>query len=299
FTLLTSSTGYLPGIGQEFYGGATDQVAQNVVLEAYSVHQDVTVTATGIPTPIEQTSSAVTQIPQEALATLADLPEALRQSPGVFVAQQGQYGGVTSLFVRGGSSTANEVLIDGIPAIDVGGTFDFGTVSTTGLAGLEIYRGPNSALYGTDAGASVVNLETPRGTARSLQVDDRRACIRSVECGVGTAINLKTGHPSGRDGAEVKGPAHVDCGNAVDQHFIRGRASAAHKQRRDAAVLPLLRDKHAGRLAQGLGQIGKSCKRFLWDLRYRGTSLFDGRGDARCGNGHILVNAVGLEYDVL
>ena len=72
---------------------------------------------------------------------------------------------MTSLFVRGGNSTANEVLIDGIPAVDVGGTFDFGTVSSTGLAGLELYRGPNSALYGTDAGASVVNLETPRGTA--------------------------------------------------------------------------------------------------------------------------------------
>ena len=171
FTLLTSSTGYLPGIGLEFFGSATDQIAQNVVLEAYSVHQDVTVTATGIPTPVEQTSSAVTQIPQQALATLADLPDVLRLSPGVYVAQQGQYGGVTSLFVRGGSSTANEVLIDGIPAIDVGGTFDFGTVSTTGLAGLEIYRGPNSALYGTDAAASVVNLETPRGTATRPVID--------------------------------------------------------------------------------------------------------------------------------
>ena len=79
--------------------------------------------------------------------------------------QTGQTGGVTSLFVRGGNSTANQVLIDGIPAEDVGGTFDFGTVSCTGVAGLEMYRGPNSALYGTDAGASVVNLETPRGSS--------------------------------------------------------------------------------------------------------------------------------------
>ena len=78
---------------------------------------------------------------------------------------------VTSLFVRGGNSTANEVLIDGVPAVDVGGTFDLGTVSTTGLAGVEIYRGPNSALYGTDAGASVVNLETPRGTATKPVID--------------------------------------------------------------------------------------------------------------------------------
>ena len=91
--------------------------------------------------------------------------DALRQSPGVAVVQTGQYGGLTSLFVRGGNSTANQVLIDGISADDVGGTFDFGTISTTGLAGLELYRGPNSALFGTDAGASVLNLETPRGSA--------------------------------------------------------------------------------------------------------------------------------------
>ena len=47
--------------------------------------------------------------------------------------QTGQTGGVTSLFVRGGNSTANHVLIDGITANDVGGIFDFGTVSSTGL----------------------------------------------------------------------------------------------------------------------------------------------------------------------
>src|SRR5665213_393761 len=164
FTLLTSAAGFLPAIGEDFYGGVTDEVAQNVVIQTYTVHQDVTVTATGVPTSVEQTSSAVTQIPRAELATLPDITDALRLSPGTFVVQSGQYGGVTSLFVRGGNSTANEVLVDGIPAVDVGGTFDFGTVSTTGLAGLEIYRGPNSALYGTDAGASVVNLTTPRGT---------------------------------------------------------------------------------------------------------------------------------------
>ena len=66
--------------------------------------------------------------------------------------------------MRGGNSTANLVLIDGIPADDVGGVFDFGTVSSTAIGRIEMYRGPNSALYGTDAGASVITLNTPRGT---------------------------------------------------------------------------------------------------------------------------------------
>jgi iron complex outermembrane receptor protein/vitamin B12 transporter len=162
FVLLTSAAGFYPGIGQPFYGGATDEVTQDVVLETGSVHEEVTVTATGLATPVPQTSAAVTLIAGEELATAAGVVDALRQSPGLDVVQTGQMGGVTSLFVRGGNSTANEVTIDGIPADDVGGTFDFGTVA---LAGLEVYRGPNSALYGTDAGASVVSLETPRGTS--------------------------------------------------------------------------------------------------------------------------------------
>ena len=72
-----------------------------------------------------------------------------------------------SLFVRGGPSDGNKVLIDGVPAEDVGGSFDYGTVSSTGIGSIELYRGPNSALYGTDSQASVVNIATPRGTSRS------------------------------------------------------------------------------------------------------------------------------------
>jgi iron complex outermembrane receptor protein/vitamin B12 transporter len=164
FVLLTSSATFSPNVGQDFYGGSTDEITQNIVLEVGSVHEEITVTATGVPTPIEQSSAAVTLIPQTELATTVGIVDALRQSAGVDVVQTGQAGGVTSLFVRGGNSTANQVLIDGIPADDVGGTFDFGTVSSTAMAGLEVYRGPNSALWGTDAGASVVNLETPRGS---------------------------------------------------------------------------------------------------------------------------------------
>ena len=165
FTLLTSAATFTPGISTDFYGGRTDVVTRNVTLEIASVTAEVSVTATGIPTPIQQISSAVTIIPQSDLITRVGIVEDLRQSPGVVVVQTGQAGGVASLFVRGGNSTANKVLIDGVTANDVGGTFDFGTVSSTGLTGLELYRGSNSALYGTDAVASVVNLETPRGSS--------------------------------------------------------------------------------------------------------------------------------------
>jgi iron complex outermembrane receptor protein/vitamin B12 transporter len=163
FILLTSAATFTPGIGQSFYGGRTDIVTRNVTLEIASVTAQVTVTATGIPTPIQQASSAINLIPFTALQTRVGIVDDLRQSPGVNVVLSGQYGGVASLFVRGGNSDANKVMIDGITSEDVGGRFDFGTVSSTALDGFELYRGPNSVLYGSDAGASVVNFSTPRG----------------------------------------------------------------------------------------------------------------------------------------
>jgi vitamin B12 transporter len=172
FTLLTSAPAYFPAIGEDFYGGRTDVLTRDSVLEASSYHEVVTVTATGMPTPVEQTSSAVTLIPERDLAARVGVVDELRQSAGVAVVQTGQAGGVTSLFVRGGNSDANKVLIDGIPAEDVGGRFDFGTVSSTGIgasgkseAAIELYRGPDSVIYGSDASASVVSFTTPRGIA--------------------------------------------------------------------------------------------------------------------------------------
>jgi iron complex outermembrane receptor protein/vitamin B12 transporter len=164
FTLLGSAPKFLPAIGQDFYGGATDVLQQDVVLAANTVRQDITVTATGIATPLPQLTAPVTVIPGEALALDIGVNDAIRQTPGAFVVQTGQTGGVTSLFLRGGNSTANLVTVDGIPAEDVGGIFDYGTVSSTAIARIEVVRGPDSAVYGTDAGAGVVAIATPRGT---------------------------------------------------------------------------------------------------------------------------------------
>ncbi len=163
FSLEGSAAGFLPGVGQEFFARTLDVVEKDVVLAANTVRQDITVTATGIPTPLPQLTAPVTVLDGTAFALDIGVAEELRQTLGAFVVQTGQTGGVTSLFMRGGDSTANLVLIDGVPADDVGGTFDFGTVSSTAVGRMELYRGPDSAMYGTDAGASVITLDTPRG----------------------------------------------------------------------------------------------------------------------------------------
>jgi vitamin B12 transporter len=222
FVLLTSSTAFYPGIGQDFYGGATDEIVQNIVLEAASVQEKVTVTATGLPTPVEQASSAVTRIPDSAFATSVDLVDALRQSDGVDVVQEGQMGGVTSLFVRGGNSDANKVLIDGITAEDVGGRFDFGTVSSSGVTGLEIYRGPDSVLYGSDAASSTISFTTPRGSD-----------LKPVLNYTGTAGNFHTYQNEGTVSGAYKradylaGYSRVDTSNALpNDEYHSGTAVA-------------------------------------------------------------------------
>ncbi|HEX7158586.1 MAG TPA: TonB-dependent receptor, partial [Edaphobacter sp.] len=165
FVLVTTASGFAIGIGKDFYGGRTDIITHNVTLDLASVTTQITVTATGIPTPIQQASSAISLIPKTDLATRVGIVDDLRQAPGQVAVQTGQYGGVASLFVRGGNSDANKVLIDGVSAEDVGGRFDFGNVSTTALDDIEIHRGPNSVLYGSDAASSVVNFVTPRGSS--------------------------------------------------------------------------------------------------------------------------------------
>lgn len=164
FTLLTSAGGYLPAVGTDFYGGAVDIVSKDVTMARDTVRQEVSVTATGMPTPLPQLTVPVSVIPGENLATRFDVVQELRQAPGVYFVQTGQAGSQTSLFLRGGQSDATKVTIDGVSAEDVGGTFDWGTVSSTGVSGMEINRAANSALYGSNALTGVVSLTTPRGT---------------------------------------------------------------------------------------------------------------------------------------
>jgi vitamin B12 transporter len=147
-----------------FYAGVLDQHQQDVVLEPARVNQQVVVTATGTPTPQAQVSGAITEELAPEYRNRALLTDALRQAPGLFVVQQGQYGGIASLFVRGGNSTANRVVLDGVPIENIGGTFDYADLAATGIRSFEIYRGANSTLYGSDAAAGVVSLETPRGS---------------------------------------------------------------------------------------------------------------------------------------
>ncbi len=89
--------------------------------------------------------------------------EVLRGLPGVEVSQAGRYGGATGVYVRGGGSSYNLVMVDGIELNQFGGAFDFAPIPANGVDRVEVTRGPESALYGPNAVTSVINIITTQG----------------------------------------------------------------------------------------------------------------------------------------
>lgn len=130
-----------------------------------SPHHELTVTATRTPTEVRELGRSVSVINAQEIEALGakDLSEVLKTVTGFNVAQTGSFGGQTSLFVRGGESNFNLVLVDGVQVNAPGGSFDFSSLSTSNIEKVEIVRGPASVLYGANAATSVINIITQKG----------------------------------------------------------------------------------------------------------------------------------------
>jgi len=144
----------------------------DIKLRLTATPQTVEVTAARTPVQSDETGSAVTGLDAGALETMQPVEEAdaVRFLPGAVVNNAGRRGGLASLFVRGGDSRYNEVLIDGVVVNDPGGTFDFGVVPMVGVDRLEFMRGANSTLYGSDAMTSVVQMWSSNGTTHTPEL---------------------------------------------------------------------------------------------------------------------------------
>ena len=127
------------------------------------------VTETAIPKPIDQVASTITVVTREEIEArgIQSLEEALRAVPGVDVVRTGGPGGRASLLIRGGRDEHVLVLIDGIEMNDpmeFGRSFDAGLLALDDIDRIEILRGPQSALYGSNAMSGVVQIFTRRGS---------------------------------------------------------------------------------------------------------------------------------------
>ncbi|HET8760146.1 MAG TPA: TonB-dependent receptor [Nitrospiria bacterium] len=141
--------------------------AQGVHAQQPKRDADIVVTATRLPTPAAEVASSVTVITREEIErkqqrTLADV---LRDVPGLSLVQTGGPGGLTSVFMRGTNANHTKVFIDGIDVGDpssAGGDFDFAHLPAEDVERVEVLRGPQSGLYGSDAIGGVINVVTKR-----------------------------------------------------------------------------------------------------------------------------------------
>ncbi len=129
---------------------------------------EITVTADRIEEPIGQTGASVTIIPGAEVAKLGTkgLADVLRGVAGLDVDEAGGVGAVTEVRLRGSNPGETLVLIDGVRIGDpsaTDGSLNFGNLSAVDIERIEVLRGPQSALYGSDAMGGVINIITRKG----------------------------------------------------------------------------------------------------------------------------------------
>ena len=130
------------------------------------------VTATKTEESIEEVASSVSVITAQDIDNSKDMTvkQALQEIPGLFVTSEGGLGRKSSVFIRGGRSEDTLVMMDGMeindPISPGRAFFNFSDLSTDNIDRIEVVRGPQSTLYGSDAIGGVVNIITKKGTGK-------------------------------------------------------------------------------------------------------------------------------------
>lgn len=126
------------------------------------------VSPTGVVTPAGQLASSITVVTEQDIQTQQhrSVPDILRTAPGLNVVQAGGPGAQTSIFMRGTNANHTKVMLDGIDIGDPAnsnGAFDYAHLLTADIQQMEILRGPQSGLYGSDAIGGVISIITKKG----------------------------------------------------------------------------------------------------------------------------------------
>ena len=134
-------------------------------------HHEIVVTATRLEAPAREVASSVTVISSEDLQRLKKMSvlEVLRDVLGVSIAQNGGQGEAASVFLRGANSEHTLVLLDGVELndpINPSRSADLAHLFLEDIERIEILRGPQSPLYGSDALGGIINIITKKGEGK-------------------------------------------------------------------------------------------------------------------------------------
>jgi vitamin B12 transporter len=165
-------------------------LAPPALAETATLLPETVVSASREPLPGARVGSAVTVVPGTDLET-RQTPTAvdiLREVPGIAVGRTGSFGGQVDVRIRGAESNHTLVLIDGIKVNDpsLGQFFDFSQLPAADIERIEVLRGPQSSLYGSEAIGGVINIITKRGR-KGLEVSSftEGGSFRTLAGGVG------------------------------------------------------------------------------------------------------------------
>jgi vitamin B12 transporter len=152
-------------------GAASGRADDSQTKPAPTLQYDLVVTATRVETPGREVASSVTVITAQELARTrrAMVLEALEDLIGLSVIQNGGPGATASVSIRGANNEHTLVLLDGVPLndpVNPSRSYDLAHLSVVQVERVEVLRGPQSPLYGSDAMGGVINIITRKGRGR-------------------------------------------------------------------------------------------------------------------------------------
>ena len=136
---------------------------------------EIIVKGARIETPASNFGSSIFILNSEdiRLRGIRSAIDAISSSPGVTTKKNGSFGGVGSVRIRGASSSQTLVLVDGVPVNDAsspGGGYNFEYLDTSNIERIEVLRGSQSTLWGSDAIGGVVNIFTKSAEDNSVNI---------------------------------------------------------------------------------------------------------------------------------